>query len=179
MTNLIPPHAKKQIAVTYWMRLLSVWGLLWTCALLVGLLLLWPTYLLISSTNQAYSATVATASERTAAYDEMVAELEKANERAKDIIKNKQTAKLSLFVTDMWKQAGEGTAIKTIFIKREEGIAPISISGNATNRQALANFRDRVASLPYVASVELPIENLATNQDISFSLLVTINQSAL
>lgn len=180
MTNLIPPHAKKQLVYAYWIRVVSAWALLWAVSLLVGLLLLWPTYLLISGTNQAYYATALTAGERTTIYDDMTSELAKANDQAKLVIINAQASRISTLLDDIWSQVGPGIAVSGIGINRTNvGVEPITISGEATNRQTLSTFRDQLAALPYVDGVDLPIENLAQNQDINFILTVTINQQAL
>ena len=79
MTNLIPPAAKKQLVRLYWMRLVSAWALVWSAALMVGALLLWPTHILITGTIAAYTDTADSVQERTEAYDAMIADLERSN----------------------------------------------------------------------------------------------------
>ena len=46
------------------------------------------------------------------------------------------------------------------------------ISGDATTRQALADFRDRLLRQPEISDVVLPISNLAKDRDIKFSISV-------
>jgi len=180
MTNLIPPEAKKQLVRLYWIRLGSAWAILWAAALLVGALLMYPTYLLISGTSAAYEQTAAGVIERTEAYDKMVAELDKSSLEAKTIVRTAEQIRLSEILLDIWSVNGQGVEIASVqLIRNAQGFAPIGLTGEAADRQALASFRDRLESLPYVEQVNLPIENLATNQDINFTITVTVNLKSL
>jgi len=180
MTNLIPPEAKTELVRLYWIRMVSVWALLWSVLLLVGALLLYPTYLLLTGTSAAYIETVASVSERTEAYDLMVTDLNRSSQEAKTIVQAAGEVSLSGLLQDMWSVNGGGIDIAGVQMARDvDGITPIGITGEAINRQSLALFRDRLEALPYVTKVNLPIENLAENQDITFSILVTINSDNL
>jgi hypothetical protein len=176
MTNLIPPEAKTELVRLYWIRMVSVWALLWSVLLLVGALLLYPTYLLLTGTSAAYIETVASVSERTEVYDLMVADLNRSSQEAKTIVQAASKVSLSDLLQNMWSVNGGGIDIVSVRLARGvDGITPIGITGEAINRQSLALFRDRLEALPYVTEVNLPIENLAENQDITFSIFVTIN----
>ena len=180
MTNLIPPQAKKQVTHIYWLRQLCAWMIVWSVAFCIGLLLLWPTYLLLSGTNAAYIATAASATERTATFDEMVTELNQSNDQARRVIVNQQAPNLSGIISDVWDEVRVGVSISGISIARQDNlITPFTVTGEASDRQTLAAFRDRIVALPFVESVNLPIENLAQNQDISFTLTVTFNPQGL
>lgn len=180
MTNLIPPESKKQLVRLYRVRLVSAWAILWSAALLIGALLMYPTYMLISGTSAAYAETAASVTERTETFDSMVAELQATNQEAQMIVRSADEAKLSEILTDIWSVNGQGVTISSVqLIRGEQGIQPISLNGEAENRQALASFRDRLESLPYVLEVNLPIESLAQNQDISYTIRVTINSDNL
>ena len=180
MTNLIPPTAKKELVRLYWIRVVSAWALLWSVCLLIGGALLLPTYVLIAGTSGAYSSTVASATERTEVYDGMVAELELSTQKARRILQKSAEPQLSHFIEDVWKVNGQGVAVNSIKLTRvPEGIGPIIVTGQANDRQTLAAFRDRIEALPYVGDVNLPIGDLAQNQDIIFSITITINQTAL
>jgi hypothetical protein len=180
MTNLIPLESKKQLVRLYWIRLVSAWSILWSVALFIGVLLMYPTYLLISGTSTAYTETSANVTERTETFNKMVAELDKTNQEAKTIISAAKEFKLSALLSDIWLVNGQGVAIAGVQLSRStEGIKPISLIGEASDRQALASFRDRIEALPYVVKVDLPIENLAENQDINFTITITINPNSV
>ena len=180
MTNLIPPAAKKELVRLYWIRLVSAWTILWAVALCMGALLMYPTYLLINGTSAAYEETAANVTERTEIFDDMVAELDKSNQEAKTIIRSTEQVKLSNLLVDVWSVNGLGVDISAVQLARGvNGLSPIVLTGEATNRQSLAAFRDRIEALTYVEGVDLPIENLAQNQDISFTITVTVNQEKI
>lgn len=180
MTNLIPPEAKKELVRLYWIRVVSAWAILWSVALCVGVLLMYPTYLLISGTSAAYSDTAADVTERTESFNTMLAELDKSNQEAQRIIQSAEDVTLSALLTDIWSVNGSGIDIAGIQLSRgAQGLTPITLRGEAVNRQSLAAFRDRIEALSYVEQVDLPIENLAQNQDIDFTIRITINQDSL
>jgi len=180
MTNLIPPSAKMEVVKLYRQRLISVYALLWSLALLVGSMLLYPTYLLITGTNAAYTETAAVVSERTEVYNQIVADLGRSNDEAKTIVVLNQEISLSDRLQDVWSVSEQGIEITSVRIDRVVGgIAPIGLTGKAVNRQALALFRDRLMALPYVTEVNLPIENLANNQDITFAIGVVVNPDVI
>jgi len=180
MTNLIPPESKKQLVRLYIVRLMSAWMFLWSVSLFVGASLLYPTYLLITGTSAAYIETAAAVTERTEVYDVIVADLNQSSLEAKLIIRSNQKSSLSNLLEDIWSVNGLGVEIASISLLRSEtGIEPIRLTGEASNRQALALFRDRIEALAYVSEVNLPIGNLAENQDIDFTITVSVNSDKL
>lgn len=53
-------------------------------------------------------------------------------------------------------------------------ISPVTITGVASDRQALASFRDRLLQQEMVESVDLPISSLLSDKDSNFSITVVI-----
>jgi len=178
MTNLIPRSAKKKIVQEYWMRVVCAWVVLWSLCILVGVVLLWPTYVLLSGNNAAYAEFFSDASERSAEFEASGQQLVEATRQSIDIIRLSEQATLSSVLADIWSTVDASTiVIEDIDITRsevQETLNPIGITGEASNRQALADFRSSLQALPYVTAVDLPIENLAQNEDIAFTMTVTI-----
>jgi len=180
MTNLLPPIAKKQIVFEYWIRVVSAWVILWSVCLLISAFVLWPTYILIVGSSTAYADSVADASERTALYEQISQSLSRAAQEAQAIIINERQIKLSTIFADIKNAVGSDVSLSGVSIGREEGgIEPVQVQGVALDRQSLAEFKDRLETIEYVTSVNLPIENLASNQDIEFSISVIINNDSL
>lgn len=180
MTNLIPPTAKKQIVVEYWVRVCSVWVILWSVCLMISAVLLWPTYVLIVGSSTAYADSVADASERTAEYESISQSLSRASKQAQTIVVSERQPNLSLIFADITAVSGQGVGVSGVTLNRnDQGVAPVQVQGEASSRQSLAAFKDRLESILYVAGVDLPIENLAQNQDIEFNLTININNEAL
>jgi len=180
MTNLLPPTAKKQIVFEYWIRVFSVWVILWSVCLMISAALLWPTYILIVGSSAAYAGSVDDASERTAEYESISLSLSQATKQAETIISKERQTKLSAIFTDIEDASGQGVVLSGVTVNRNTSeIDPVKVQGVATNRQSLAEFKNRLETISYVESVDLPIENLAENQDIIFTISVTINNEAL
>jgi len=176
MTNLLPPSAKKQIVIEYWTRVICAWVILWSVCLLVGSVLLWPTYVLLTGNNEAFSESVSAATERTQEFEKLSADLSVTSRRGEEIVTLSQQPLLSEIITSVRSAADPTTiSLDRIGVVREEaGIESFQVSGIASDRQALADFRDQLERLSFVREVELPIANLAQNQDIPFSLSVAV-----
>lgn len=181
MTNLLPPQAKKQIVVEYWVRVVCVWIMLWSGCLLVGSLLLWPTYVLLSGNNQAYADSVNEATERNIEYTDLSRILSGASKQAESVIQLSQKKRLSEILSDIWGTVDSSAVeVATVNINRVDGqVQAVFIAGQAQDRLSLAAFRDNLEALAYVTQVDLPIENLAQNQDIPFSLTVNVDNDNL
>lgn len=175
MINLIPPTAKKEIIVEYWIRVVSVWLVLWAFALFAAVAISLPPYVLISSQVKEHEASAVEASQKVADYQNVSAALIEASQQAKIVIDEEKLPRFSEYVLMLQELQGEGIEINTVSLKREStGIVPIVVGGIAADRQALTSFRDRLLADDAVADVELPISNLARDKEIVFNLKVKL-----
>jgi hypothetical protein len=175
MINLIPKSAKKNIVTEYWVRVLSTWLMLWAFAIACGTAILFPSYILVSSQVTAYEDSADSASQKVADYESASVALIQASQQARDIVRQREAAPLSSYVDLFMNLQGTNIFIDQFSLVQEEtSILPVRISGTATNRQALASFRDRMLAHPLITEVDLPISNLANDKDIVFSLIVTM-----
>lgn len=175
MINLIPASAKKSLIKEYWVRAVSVWFLLWATTLFLGMFLLVPSYVLIDSQVSAYKDSAASASEKIANYKKVSDELTRSGKLATIMKDNFALDFASDYVTLFRNLEYSGITISEISIERtDKGIAPIRIAGVATDRQALAAFRDRALEEEQIIAVDLPISNLAKDKDINFEITATI-----
>ena len=180
MINLIPQRAKRRLVLEYWVRVGTVWLVLCSFALLMGAVVLLPTYVLIGSQVKVYEQSAMTALQKVETYEVVSTALVQANREAKIIIDEATKPKLSQFVERIKGLQGEGIQMRGVRVVRtEEGITPITLQGHAQDRQGLAAFRDRLQADPLVKTVELPISNLAQDKDISFTMniIVVTNQT--
>ncbi|MCA9360153.1 hypothetical protein H6781_02425 [Candidatus Nomurabacteria bacterium] len=178
MINLIPPSAKKDLKREYWVRVIAVWLLLWSVFLVVGACLLFPVYVLIGSQVAVYKDSAEEASQRVTSYENVTTTLVQASLQAKFVLDEIAVPVFSEQIELFETLEGSEIKINKIYIGRgADGIAPISLSGIASGRQALASFRDRILNLENVEDVDLPISNLAQDKNIPFTIKVTlINQ---
>lgn len=181
MTNLLPPHAKKQIVIEYWTRVICAWVMLWSLCLVVGVVLLWPTYFLLSENNAGQEQSAIAASERSSEFKDIRGELTMATKQATEISLLSNRKKLSTVMSEVWNATDQRViVISSLSVERTvDGLQPIIVSGTAADRQSLADYRDALEAIPYVASVDLPIGNLAKREDITFTLTALISDTDL
>lgn len=178
MINLITPEAKKELIVEYWTRVVSVWLMLWSIALLAGASLMIPVYVLVSSQINSYGDSAAEASAKVLSYGDVSTSLKKATDQAKIIVEESEMLLFSDLISLLGGLEGNNIAINKMSFKREKDkIETISLSGEATDRQSLASFRDRLLAEERIAEVDLPISNLAQEKEISFTISVKLNEN--
>jgi hypothetical protein len=177
MINLIPQYAKKKITIEYWVRVVSIWCIIWSIALIISTSFLLPTYVLIKTQTGAYMTSSIEASEKVSDYQKVTSSLTQANERAQIILREIQQPHLSDYVNMIKNVETKDVSVTDISVKRVvEGVSPINVMGLADSRQALASFRERILQIPSVESVDLPISNLAKDKDIQYNITVTIKK---
>ena len=176
MTNLLPPAAKKQVIREYWLRMGSAWVMLWSVSLLVGAVLLWPTYVLLSGNNQAFMQSSVAAADSTVEFEALSRGLNESMRQAEDIMRLSKQQLFSIIADDVWEIVNRtNVTIDRLSLSRADGaLQPFSVGGTAADRESLAEFRDQLQALPYVDTVELPIENLAGSEDIDFALEIIV-----
>jgi hypothetical protein len=177
MINLIPPAEKKKMVREYWVRVISVWFYIWTCALIMCGLLMIPTYVLIHSQVAVYAESAKVASENVATFEEVTKSLRETNEQAAKLQTGFKQAHVSDWIKSIRALEYPGIELTEITISQTDGVyEPIKLVGIASDRQALAAFRDRLLGESEVATVNLPLGNLAKDKDISFDLTVILKK---
>ncbi len=177
MINLIPPKAKKSIQIEYWLRVLSVWFMVWSAALLLGIFILIPAYVLIHLQVKVYSSSVKEASEKIVDYESVSKELQHASQQASKLLAGSEEPLMSEYVTSFKELESANISISSITLQRSDKgiVGPAHIGGEAIDRKALAAFRDRLLAQPGITAVDLPLSNLTKDKDIQFSLTVTFD----
>lgn len=178
MINLIPPSAKKSIQTEYWLRVLSVWCTLWSVALLMGSAVLVPSYVLIVSQVKVYADSAQEASQKILDFENVSKDLGRSSQQAGTLLLGLKQPLMSEYISRFKELEKPGINISKITMSRNEtGLAGAQIAGQAENRQALADFRDRLRGEATIAGVDLPISNLAKDKDIQFALTVTFKNA--
>ena len=177
MINLIPPTAKKGIRLEYWLRVVTTWFALLTGALIASIAVMAPAYVLINLQIGSSAESSAAASQKIAGYESVANELNRSNIEAKAVIDTTAYVPISEYISIIRKLEGPDITISDIQIGRsKDSFSPIQVKGEAVDRQSLAQFRDSLLAEPTVASVDLPISNLAKDKDIQFNLSVTVKK---
>ena len=169
MINLIPPSARKKVLTEYWVRVLSVWLMIFGVACLIVSLLVLPVYVLVNSQIDVYASSADEASSKIVEFDASAAIIAAVNSKAQKLFTLKQTKQFSEIISVIESNHGEEISIEGMEFKRQgSNINTLRLDGYAIDRKSLANFRDELMSLPNVKEVNLPIANLAKDKDIRF-----------
>jgi hypothetical protein len=178
MINLIPPSAKSSITREYWMRVISVWVFILTGVTIIIAALLVPVFALVNSQIAAYSASAKEAISEVNKYDLSSTALVRASQDAVKVIRMQNDAKFTDYITLFEALENESVVIERYeFTKQDDVLDPISISGKAATRQALADFREALLDNKNIETVFLPISNLAQDKNISFVITVTMKKN--
>lgn len=160
---------------TYWSRVLTVWFLVWSLTLILGMIVILPSYILINSQSVAYEDSVLTGSETREEFEFVTNELKKTSQQVALIRKEASAVKLSEYFDMANSLEGLGVTLNSISVTRNDTtVSDITLSGKADDRLSLSSFRDRLLAEDKVESVDLPISNLAQDKDINFNLKVVL-----
>jgi Tfp pilus assembly protein PilN len=179
MINLIPPVARKNLVREYWARVITVWMFLAGTASLIILLLLLPTYVLIGVQISALKQIVASSSEKSSSYDLSAAALLEANRQAQLLVGTPELTPFSAYSSQLESLASGGVVLKEERFSRKGDGGTIQISGVASTRQSLADFRDSIEADDNFTNVDLPISSLIKDRDLLFSMQITISTSTV
>ena len=175
MSNLIPQLAKKKIAKEYWVRVLTAWSVVWSLALLIAAVLIYPVYIFTATQVEVQAASAINAQSIVADFDEVTKQIERANHQARLVIEDDRIIRASDYVNFFDSFETDFVSIDSItYGMAKEQIGPITLTGVAATRESLADLRDQLLDAPAVEVVDLPISNLARDRDINFTITVTV-----
>lgn len=168
MINLIPPSAKKGVVKEYWKRVITVWLFILGTSFLILSVFLLPTYVRLQSEIAALQASVGTSKEHIATYDVSNTELTSVSKKAEYVLGSKQSVNFSEQITNIESKATNKITLQDFDFTNIGGQVSLKISGMASTRQDLVNFKEALEKDVIFDSVVLPIENLIKSQDILF-----------
>lgn len=176
MINLIPPAAKKKVVTEYWVRAVSLWGLLGGTAVLVVTTLFVPLNIYIFNQEQ-YLTTILSSNQ--AAQDNQTKNttlLTQANQQAQILLSADAGYLLSALLPVLSETAGENIKLEDISLTQTNSPVLV-VSGQATSRQTLVAWRDVLETEESFLTVNLPIGNLIKDRDVPFTITITLATS--
>lgn len=174
MINLIPPSAQKEVKREYWTRVVSVWILLLASACVLLAVLCAPVYVLVQSQLDAFSQEYTQASLENESFAKSEAAIKRGNAIAALLTQAEEDTTFSSVIEELEKTAGAQVQIVEFTLARTDGkLQPIVIKGVAESRLALTTFSEALETHVLFADVQLPLSNLAQNENVEFSLTVT------
>lgn len=177
MINLIPQSAKSSITREYWTRVFTVWLFILGGVTFIITALLIPVLVLVNTQISAYEETAKAALSEVNKYDLSSTALVRASQDAAKIIRMQDAPRFTEYITLFESLQNDAITIERFeFTKQGDALSPVSISGKAETRQALADFREALLEHDRIDTVILPISNLAQDKDINFAITVTMKQ---
>src|SRR3989344_4610462 len=149
MFKLLTEEERQKVAHEYAMRRLIVMLCALILVLVVGIIGLFPSYLL-SNVHRIMAL------ERTKIAG-------RAEQRNEDL-------SLQVWLEKILDQKNEGIIITGFSSIKTKDKTNLSVSGVSANRQSLITFENRIASLSDFSEVVSPISNLAKDKDINFQI---------
>ena len=153
----------------YWLRIATVYLALLGLAFLITSALLLPTYFYISYQINALSSIITSEDEIT--LKQIESEISNANSISKLLLDTPQTVADSEVISEVLAFSQGLVNVGSIDIRKSNRtITEVVVTGTALNRNTLVSFRDSAEGHRFFSEVNLPLANLAKDQDIPFSL---------
>lgn len=176
MTNLIPPDAKQRVKKEYWIRVVSVWGILLAICFVIFTALLFPTYVLFNTQLDALATEISREeNERAAEYAAAEEAMAVANDTADQLIDvSRASGALELLQAVEAVLTPEITLDSFAYDRKGEKLNSITIQGTAANRTSLAAFAEALKRSPHFTQAEVPVSSLVRDSDLPFSINVVV-----
>lgn len=173
MANLIPPNAKKQIMLEYWLRVFAVWLVLIGIGCIAVLILKLPTYITLRFELGAYADAHTRAEETIQASREAEDVIIGANQLVDVLAAQDTPIPFSEYIGVLDTIAGTDVKLNSMTFNQSKGVlSEIRVGGVARTRRALASFTNDVETHELFDEADLPISNLAKDSDITFSISI-------
>jgi len=183
MLNLLPTYEKKRIKREYILRVVII-GLIFLCVLgFIASVTLLPSYVIVwqriqTITTELDSITSTINSEDSIAFNK---KLKQTNKNIEVLAPNQKHIPLYVLINDVLRQKSNSIQISGITYTHKdvtsknkkddtENEIVLTVSGSANNRESLIDFQNVLRNISYFNEVTLPVSNLASRNDITFSL---------
>jgi len=179
MINLLPPQEKEKIRKYYRDRLLIVSFLLFSLAILMGVIFLLPSFFLATFKEKAVLNQVDIIKKAVSFSEQRNVEeaVRAVNEKLLILRKEGEgEVRLSQLLTTVIENKDDNLLINGFFSEKqkEDGGQKnrITVRGISPDRETLLDFVDTLREEKAVTSVDLPIGSLVKSRNIPFSLIV-------
>ncbi len=177
MPNLLPEYSKKKIRVEYRLRIASIILVFTLTALLIGLAFLIPTYVLLKVEHD----------DRTKIKEEMISTIKAT--QGEDYItalgditnkisvlrQERDDTTLIAMVTKITNQMVPGVKLESIDYTTTGGSNSLVLTGHATTRDALINFKNSLQNEKSFTEIKHSIADLIKAENLDFTLSIKGN----
>jgi len=176
MINLIPPEGHKVVSREYWVGVLSVWAFLISGVCIVIAVLLAPLYVLIHSQLVALSAEVRKEGEADISFKEAEKTVIETNKIVSQLHITSSRTNPTEVLTAVTEAADQAIILNKFSVtETDDVISSVQVTGSATSREALTDFKSALERSALFTSAEVPISDLARESDLPFDITVTLS----
>jgi len=173
MINLLPKTGEVHVKGLYRYSFLALFSLLLGLVALAAVCMLVPSYVLLKSQIRAYEATSLAIKEEQADVVALTAEIKAANQLSSEIAQYHNELNFNETIDLIRSIAGVRVSIDSISYEAVVGESPqFVVSGTALTRNDLTSFSARLTEDEQFEKADVPIENLAGDRDVSFTIIV-------
>lgn len=174
MANLIPPEARQRIKRDYIFRLATVWSMMLGVVLVIIAVLLVPSYFLVSLQLSAYTNDNQAKIDDLNNFKEIETTVRTTNAISSLLNEPIQPIANTELLQTLWSVAENITLVSVKLQWNGMTVSDIALEGIASDRSSLLAFRDALEAEAYFTKAELPISNLAQDENIYFSITLTV-----
>lgn len=178
MVNLLPHTSQSRTITRYYAHLVTVVLVGLAVAGVAGIALLVPTYLLAQGAAQASARYSAALAESVGLKDaSKTAEETKALSERIRLMKNLTPLGVTGLLNEIGAHRSAGIRVTEVSAARAGAGETVALSGSAATRAGLLAFVDSLKKSPRVSGLVLPVSDLVTDKDATFSLTFTFTPS--
>jgi hypothetical protein len=179
--DLLPPERRRALTRAYLLRLATVAAIIGAVLALASAALLIPTYTYLLQAREASNARLADASKNLAAVEEtdLAKRLEALERDATTIAALATSTPGSALIRAVLAVGRPGVALSDIEYTPAVGpkAAAVALSGVAATRNDLRAFQLALESAPGIAGADLPVSSYAKDQNLPFTIAITLATS--
>ena len=172
MFKLLTEEGRKKVEREYILRRSIVMLVALTIICLIGIIGLFPSYILSKSRQNEVTERVRIMGNTELGQDEedLKGWLEGANEKLALLDPNLDKDKPSVFIEEVLENKPIGIKINFFSWRMMEGDFELYVTGVASDRQTLLAFESQIRNSAYFSDISLPVSNLARDRDIDFQI---------
>jgi hypothetical protein len=179
--TLLPEEQIKKLKRDYRVRVLIVLMFFIASGIVVGILSLFPSYIVSYNQEKNLLNKVENIQKTRASdgIDNMISELNKSYYSVKALRNDKTKVSFKSNIEEILGLRSKGITITSFEIassSEQEGISEMIIQGDSATRETLLSFKKNIESDANISNVVLPISDLTKSKNISFAIKFLIKK---
>jgi hypothetical protein len=134
-----------------------------------------PSFVLVQGQLQAYESQLQSAAAVATEQDTLTAIITEANTQASTAYAAGQLPNISNYLQAIKDIASPSITLSRFEVNRSDTVvSEVVVTGEAVDRISLTQFGEQIESAPQFFEANIPLENLAANENIAFTLRVAV-----